>query len=207
MTFERYWQWLSVFFAIVGISLGIVSYFYEKQRQVMDISFQSIATDRKIDFLENILREMRMIGSEQNRKIEELERLTKGFANLPSDAQARAMMANFDERLKGLLSQLEKLERASAPGLVERLTSVAERLKRLEDAIVQDASKAVSILLISKDIEAAKKSIDEKFTLQNASIDRLYNILFGSIFVIALSVISQAVSAFFGRKNASEAKT
>jgi hypothetical protein len=103
-----------------------------------------------------------------------LDRLDK----LPDDAQTRALVATFDERVKFL----------------------SDRLKSIEDLITLDAQKALSLVMLRQEIEANRKLIEERLSAQNTNIDRLYNMFGWSIGALVIAIAAQILSGFLNRQ-------
>jgi Na+-transporting methylmalonyl-CoA/oxaloacetate decarboxylase gamma subunit len=202
---ENLWHWSSLILACLGVVGALVSFLATAQYDLSGQITRSNVLARDAEMLREQAERTQREVAERNQRIAELNSIVTKIESLSDDSKARAAVATFDERLRAMAAQMKKIEDAGFTNVGEKISALEGKYKKLEDAVLQDAPKAVSIVLMSKEIESLKKSTDEKMIVQTASIDRLYTILFGSIFVIALSVMSQAVSAFFGSKRQKEA--
>lgn len=115
----------------------------------------------------------------QNEKIGDI---SNAIRQLPDDAQSRALIGGFDERLK----------------------SIQSRLKTIEDVIVQDPQKSLSIVVMKRDLDTMQKSSDDRYLAQNLSIERLYNMFGWSIGALIIAVAAQLLAGFFGRRRDNE---
>jgi hypothetical protein len=131
--------------------------------------------------------------------------------NLLQAESLNAKLEEIDKRLalidsqrvaiNGALKKLENLppetkDRALIAGFDERLNSIQGRFKQVEDVIIQDPQKSLSLVIMKRDFESMQKSIDEKYLLQNSAIDRLYNIFGWSIGALLIAIAAQIISGY-----------
>lgn len=126
--------------------------------------------------LEDTIARIEKKQSELESQISIAGQLAEKFDRLPSDAQGRALIAGFDERIG----------------------TIHQRLKTIEDLIIQDPHKSLSMVILKRDVDSLQKTLDDKAAAQNASIERLYNIFGWSIGALIIAVIANIVSNYFG---------
>jgi len=93
---------------------------------------------------------------------------------------------------------------AKITALDNKLSSLNERFVVLETLLKSDAEKALSVVLLSKDLKHLQSSIDTKLTAARNEIDRVYSqntLLLGLFATMAIGLLSLAVANWFqGRK-------
>ena len=114
-------------------------------------------------------------------------------------------MARLDVRVQELQEQLKAVVEAGPPNnpsakLAEigaTVEAVDNRLKALEAAIVESPSKALTIPLLRKDLDALRESQTQAVAGANDAIGRVYDLnkwFIGLMLTIAVSVLGLAIS-------------
>jgi ABC-type transporter Mla subunit MlaD len=131
--------------------------------------------DTRLDALEKAVAG---VQKETEVRLVQADKALARLAQLPPEAQSAALLASLDDRSKLMDS----------------------RLKSLEGVIVQDPQKSLTLVLVKKDLESLQKSLDDKITTVNASIERLYGIFGWSIGALLIAIVGQLLAGFFTRK-------
>jgi S-adenosylhomocysteine hydrolase len=132
-------------------------------------------TQSRIQELQRTLATIQKTVAEQvSRTDQALEQLT----HLPPEAGTALLVKTIDERTK----------------------DTQQQLKALQDVIVQDPQKSMTLVLVKKDLDALQRSIDERVRELNAGIERLYNILGWSIGALLIAVLGQLIAGLFARR-------
>lgn len=111
-------------------------------------------------------------------QLDKFEAIIGKFQTLPTDAQSKALIAGFSEQIENLQS----------------------RFKNIEDIIAQDPSKALSLVLLKRDLDALSRSIEDKAANQNANIERLYSIFGWSLGALIIAIAAQILATFLSRR-------
>ncbi|HEY1979334.1 MAG TPA: hypothetical protein VGH13_04545 [Xanthobacteraceae bacterium] len=176
MSIKQWANWsvldLSNIVSIFGVIAGIVGFI-----------ITLVPNDRqaKIDPVNAAVAKIEKRFSELNEQVDKVDSALGRLEKLPTDADSRAIVATFNDRI----------------------SSAENRLKTIEDLVVQDPQKSLSIVLIKRDLENLQKSLDEKTAAENAGIERLYNMFGWSIGALIFAVAAQLIAGVLSRQKAS----
>ena len=92
----------------------------------------------------------------------------------------------------------------------KKIAIIDTRLSSIEQVILDDPAKALSIVLIRKDIESIQQRQDENMQAQNNEINRVFGLnqwFLGIMIPMAISVVGLSLRNFFGNHEVSKDKT
>ena len=94
---------------------------------------------------------------------------------------------------------LRKLVRAE---LSARISDMTERLKRMEDFVVDKPERALATVSLRKDIDLLQKSFEDRIAVVRADTERVYNIIGWSLGAIFIAIVTLLITNLFRRKEA-----
>jgi hypothetical protein len=164
--------------SIIGALMGIVSaLFLIPFPDRVDSVFSKISGIQ--DRIDRVSSDYSRVLDLTKEQITELKSIIEKAKEFPPDSDMRLLISSYD-------SQIGALKKG---------------LSRIEEVILQDANKSVSIIILKKDLDFLQKSFDDKLAVANSNIERLYSILgwsFGGLFI---AIIAQVASGFISRRS------
>ena len=103
-------------------------------------------------------------------------------------------------RLEAIIQEAEGTETAVLVALVkDDLAAVQERIDNVEAVIVENPTKALSLVVLRQELDNLKSSHQEQYAAAQRDIERIYDQnkwFIGLIFTIALAMVGLAISNF-----------
>jgi hypothetical protein len=169
---ESFYSALGLFFALVGVVVGILAIGFEKR---------TVPTgDTRLEF-QRVLEAYRNSIDETQKRIDEITNLTKQFG----------IDKISDEELKSLIKN----------DLMSRLGLIEERMRRIEEFIVEKPDRALAVVSMRKDVDLLRSNTDEKITLIRTDIDRAYNIIGWSLGALFIAIVTLLISTFLASRH------
>ncbi len=109
------------------------------------------------------------------RELEIVRQQTESLAIVPQEAPVAAQLARLDQTL----------------------SAMDERLTGLEEAILADPAKALQVPLLSNQVAELEERTEAAIAAQRENIDRVYDIVKASIFVLAIGLLSATIGTLF----------
>lgn len=196
---KNFTSWLTILIGLITVAFSFFYIFARNsiQRDQTEMELYRIEKQRMVlDSIQEKLNSMRqeIASSQDSIVIKKSPIIDSIFKN---DKNYSQLKQYFEKRLNKINSDVQTLKVNS------KIDSLDNRLKALEDALMENPSKALALPLLQKELENQKETETKDIATIKTEISTIYDQnkwFIGLMFTLAIGMISLAVTNFLPKK-------